>query len=86
MVGSAGSISRRRAVIAGVLGHLGEIQMNDEMTFVIGVAGAAILGAIVAFYCGISHAQTNIAEEFRLVGATRIDGTVFMCNKVNPDH
>ena len=82
MVGSAGSISRWRAVLAGVLGHLGEIQMNEAIIW----GMVAVVAAMVAFYGGISHALTNMAEECRLVGATRIDGAVFMCNKVNPDH
>lgn len=56
--------------------------MNEAIIWGMG----AVVAAMVAFYGGISHAQSNMAEECRLVGATRIDGTVFMCNKVNSDH
>ena len=56
--------------------------MNEAIIWGMGT----VVAAMVAFYGGISHAQSNMAEECRLVGATRIDGTVFMCNKVNSDH
>lgn len=81
MVCGPRGVFRWRAVLLGVLGNIGEIQMNEAITF--GMGG--VFCAMVAFWLGMSHAQSNMAEECRLVGATRIDGAVYMCSKATAD-